>query len=506
MDVENEFPVDENHQFLGRTTIYTSREKSEINAKTIPDIINGAMYRHLKNYSETIYLKNYFLGDHPISDREKIVREDINNKLVINQAQSIVRNGVGYFLGEPIQFTAKVEEDADSIQLLNAYMDTEDKSCEDMSIGNDCSICGRGFRLIATDNPEEVDDAPFELPTLDPECTEVIYSSRAGHKPLLAFTHSPILDDEGNQTGTLYVVYDDTYKYIYSTDGDLGAEIESGDLQGSPVPHFLGDVPIVEYPNNEWRLGDFEIVITILDEIDKLNSDRANDIEQIVNAILVFQGIHLRTSDEKDDGSASDSDLLKETMTLEIPSSVGKDPKVYYVSSNLDQSQAEVFQQTLMDYVYAITGIPDRKDRSNGGGDTGDAVYLRDGYQALEVVARVKERNFRKSERRALKMVCTILKVFDNVDLKPIDIDIKFIRNRTDNLLNKSQAFSNLMSTKEISPTDGIGLIGITNDPKGMAQRGETYWESKAATAVAQASNQATGKVVNPDDTTDGEA
>ncbi len=135
-----------------------------------------------------------------------------------------------------------------------------------------------------------------------------------------------------------------------------------------------------------------------------------------------------------------------------------------------------ILAQTLIDYVYAITGIPDRKQKSGGTGDTGDAVYLRDGFQSLEVVARVKERNFKKAERTTLRMICRILKVNEVMDLKPMQIEIKFVRNRTNNLLSMSQAFMYFMKTRQLSPEDGISLIGITSDPKGMAQRGKEYW------------------------------
>lgn len=518
-------PVGPDHQFLGRQVIYTSRRKEQIGVNTIPDILNGAMQRHLQNAAESIYLKNYFRGKHPILDREKTVRPDVNNKLVINNAISIVRNGTGYFLGEPIQYTAKEEPDSDNVKLLNSYMDSEDKSAEDMSIGESGAICGRGFRLVAVDDKEEADEAPFEIPSLPAECTEVIYSTRAGHEPLLAFTHAPLLDDSGNVSGTEYTVYDGAFQYVYSVPGSLGTQIQGKHLTGIPKPHFLGAVPIVEYPNNEWRLGDIEIVITLLDAIDKLGSDRLNDVEQIVNAILVFQGLHLRTEKETGDGT-SDYDKLKDTMTLEVPNADGKDAKVYYVSSNLDQSQAETLQQTLMDYVYTITGIPDRKQKGGGTGDTGDAVYLRDGFQSLEVVARVKERNFRKAERQTLKMVCEILRRFENISLHPMDVDIKFIRNRTNNLVNKSQAASNLQSTELFAPEDIIQLIGVTDDPKQMAERGQNYKDEQAKKAADQAEKAAEqaknaavqvakaqpvpavktlGKGDNPDDTTDGE-
>ena len=478
------------YPFMGRETIYTSRTREQINERTIPDIINGAMQRHLKNYRESVYLKNYLRGDHPILQRTKTVRPDVNNRLAINNAITIVRNGNGYFLGEPIQFTAKKEQDSDSVQKLNDYMDSEDKSCEDMNVGDDAAITGRGFRLTATDKPAEADEAPFEIPTLESESTEVIYSTKAGHEPLLAFTHAPILDDNGNASGATYTVYDDTYQYTYAVKGGLGSQIKGTDLMEPPKAHFLGDVPIVEYANNAFRLGDFETVITILDALDKMSSDRVNDVEQIVNAILVFQGLHLKTKEENKDG-ISDSKKLAETHTLEFPDdgTGSGNKKVYYVSSNLDQSQAETLQQTLMNYIYAITGIPDRNNRAGGGQDTGDAVYLRDGYQALEVVARVKERYFRKAERRTLRMVCQILKRFDNIDLRPMDIDIKFIRNRTDNLVNKSTAFATLMGTKQVAPQDGISLIGITNDPKGMAQRGQEYWDAHPESAAPPATD-----------------
>lgn len=482
------------HVFLGRQTLYTSRTADQINESTIPDIINGAMQRHLKNFRESVYLKNYLRGDHPILKREKITRPEVNNRIVINNAITIVRNGNGYFLGEPIQFTAKKERDSDSVQRLNDYMDSEDKSCEDMNVGDDAAITGRGFRLTATDEREYADEAPFEIPTLESESTEVIYSTDAGHKPLLAFTHAPILDDNGNASGTTYTVYDDTYQYVYAVKGGLGSQIKRADLVGPPKAHFLGDVPIVEYANNAFRLGDFETVITILDALDKMSSDRVNDVEQIVNAILVFQGLHLKTKEENKDG-VSDADKLRASHTLEFPDDGSGSSKkgVYYVSSNLDQSQAETLQQTLMNYVNAITGIPDRNDRAGGGQDTGDAVYLRDGYQALEVVARVKERYFRKAERRTLRMVCQILRRFDSIDLRPMDIDIKFIRNRTDNLLNKSNAFATFMGTKQVAPQDGIALIGITNDPKGMAQRGKDYWGAQAESAASATVPQTDG-------------
>lgn len=145
----------------------------------------------------------------------------------------------------------------------------------------------------------------------------------------------------------------------------------------------------------------------------------------------------------------------------------------------MNQNEAETLAETLIDYVYAVTGIPDRKTRSNGGGDTGEAVYLRDGWASLEVVARTKERYFRRSEKQMLKIICKILKVFRNIDLKPMHIEPTFVRNRTNNLLNKAQAMSILKELGFIDPIDIVTLGGISDNPIDLVKRGLAYYQAK---------------------------
>lgn len=478
------------HKFLGRRVIYTSRE--QINQNTIPQIINGAMTRHLMNRAEIKYLYRYFKGDQPILQRVKLIRPDVNNKIVINNAFSIARQASGYFLGEPIQYTAKDIKDSDSISKLNAFMDSENKACEDMSIGYWNSICGTGYRLVAVDDSGEEDEAAFEIPTLEPQNTFVVYSTKVGHKPVLGVTYTELLNDDGSTVGTTFTVYDGVNQYIYTVHGGYTTQVQTKNLI-SVKPHFLGDVPIVEYPNNEWRLGDFEVALTVLDAINKLHSDRVNSVEQIVNSILVFLGCHLNTAEEnKGKGGVSDFDRLKDELAIELPTANGDKADVKYVNSHVDQNEAETLAQTLIDYVYAVTGIPDRKSSASGsGGDTGDAVYLRDGFQSLEVVARIKERNFKKAERTSLRMICKILDKFNDIKLRPMQIDVRFVRNRTNNLYNKSQSAINLQKTRMISAEDIITLLGITEMPGEMAKRGQDYWSAQANTSAKTLADQA---------------
>lgn len=66
--------------------------------------LNTSRLKHLQNKTEIDYLVNYKNGVQPVLDRTKIVRDEINNTVVLNHAQMVTRNVIGYFLGNPIQY------------------------------------------------------------------------------------------------------------------------------------------------------------------------------------------------------------------------------------------------------------------------------------------------------------------------------------------------------------------------------------------------------------------
>ncbi len=118
---------------FGRSVIYSS--EMEISLKNIHKIVNGAMLRHEENSRQIEYLEKYFTGKQPILGRNKVIRPDVNNKLVINNAYSIVRNVNGYFLGEPIKYASKYENNRTEVELLNNMIDSIDKACGDTQLG-----------------------------------------------------------------------------------------------------------------------------------------------------------------------------------------------------------------------------------------------------------------------------------------------------------------------------------------------------------------------------------
>lgn len=142
----------------------------------------------------------------------------------------------------------------------------------------------------------------------------------------------------------------------------------------------------------------------------------------------------------------------------------------------------ENLREYLEEAYKTIIGIPDRKTRGGGGGDTGDAVKLRDGWADIEIVARIKESYFKIAKKKQIAVAIKILQLLGmaRVDFQTIDLDVKFTRNKNDNLQTKAQAYSTLHGTKTLDPADSLEICDMTTDVVEVIDRGKKYWEEVA--------------------------
>lgn len=229
--VDESKPLNETRVMFGRRIIKTS--VTEITEDNVVDVLNKAMATHSINRSEIDYLWKYYRGDQPILRRKKDVRPEICNKIVENRANEIVSFKVGYLCGEPIQYVSRKggEEIVSQINALNEMMFAEDKAAQDQELVEWQMVCGTAYRLVLPDEPGEEDEAPFELYTLDPRDTFVVYSNEIGNKPVMAVKYSKD-DDEIFH----YSIY--TENRYFHVDGDILNKEKS-------KPHALNMVPIL---------------------------------------------------------------------------------------------------------------------------------------------------------------------------------------------------------------------------------------------------------------------
>lgn len=435
----------------GRRKIKTTVQ--EITPDNVSDVVEEALSIHAMNASEIRYLYQYYKGCQDIRFKQKLVRENINNQVTINRANEIVTFKSAYLLRESVQYSSYGGDEAvsDAINRLNAYMRMEDKESKDKEIVDWVHICGVGERLVTPDPEGEEDGAPFLVNTLSPEDAFVIYSASVGEKPMAGVILQ--LDEENNQYATVY-----TNRYKFEIHGDtVKTEINP-----------IGSVPLVEYLNNEARMGAFEPVLSILNTINVLESNAVDSIQDFVNGFDVFQNCEI------EDGEYSQ--LSVGGKAIMIHSTVdGTEAKVYRVASEINQTGVQTRIDDLTEAYLTICGMPNRNGGSSTS-DTGAATIFRDGWQEAESRAKDTEKLFKRSERMFLKNVLRICEATEPLDLKLSDIKTNLPRTNQSNLQTKTQVLCELLNNAKVHPKLAFEAASLFYDNEDAYRISEQYY------------------------------
>lgn len=442
------------HGYYGRKIIYS--DVDIVTKDNVLDVLGKALPIHNQNRREIDYLWHYVQGDQPINYREKQVRPEIKNNILENHAIEITRFMTAQSFGEPIQYVS-IDDDKNiskEVEKLNKFMRVINKAHYDVMIGDWDSTCGTAYRETWSIPKTEVEDGEpcLGIDTPDPRYNFVIYSNKHGH-PALASV-SILKDSKG-------------IDYYYLTTKTSVFEIHGNEIDETINGH--GKILLTEYPNNYRRLSDIEIVITMLDSMNKIQSNRVDGIEQFVQAFVKFVNCDI---DENTFLKMCKIGALKvKTNNASFPADVDM------VTSQLDQDQTQTAKDDIYKNMLIIEGMPSREQ--NTGGDTGQAVYLRNGWDFAEQRAKIDEPITEKSEREFLKIALGILKTKEQISskLSISDIGIQITRNKTDNMLVKTQALLYLLE-KGINPKVAIETCDLWGDPEKVYCQSKPYLDN----------------------------
>lgn len=462
-------------EMYGRRVITT--DAAEITDANIVEQLNLAFNEHGCNRAEIEYLWNYYRGKQPILQRQKKIRPEICNKIVENRANEIVSFKVGYLCGEPIQYVGRNGDESVSkaIAELNEMMFSENKATQDKEVVEWQMICGTAYRLVLPDSRGQEDDAPFEMFTLDPRDTFVVYSSEVGNKPMFAVKYRT--DTKNDRICSVY-----SANWYWRIVNDKITESK---------PHPLGMIPIFEYPANNARLGSFEIVLPLLDAINTVASNRMDGIEQFIQSFIKFVNCDIDTETFT---------ALKEMGAIKVKSVDGSTADVSIVTQELNQMQT----QTLVDYLYqtvlTICGMPNRNGGSSTS-DTGSAVIMRDGWSLAESRAKDSELMFKKAENNMLKLILRILRdtqgLSDDIyKLRLKNLSQQFTRRNYENVQSKAQVLTSMLQQPKVHPRLAFQHSGLFTDPESAYQASMEYAEEQEEKARELAKSQPPGKNV----------
>lgn len=463
---------------------------------------------HSQNVAEIDYLDRFYKGIQPILEKVKTVRPEINNKILVNHAYEIVEFKKSYVFGDPVQYVQKGEKNTEvtnpAISLLNKFMESEDKSSKDKELAEWWYKVGTAYRWVDVDTPEDNDEAPFEISIPDPKRTFVVYSTGIKEEQLFSvyiqnFTQRITTQDSPQiseyQEYTIYL--EDKIIVLTTQFGKLQLKPLSKKIFGmfkkklpNPYPLLIKGFRIIEYPLNKNRIGLIELVISQLNAINRITSNELDDIEQFVQSLLVYinQQIDLDTHKR----------LIKVGAMQVFTSEPGKPADVKLLAQKIVHSETKIYKDGIYNDVLTIVGIPRLNDKPSGG-DTGQARLLGEGWTMADERAKQDELSFKKPERQFLKLILNICnetlkgKKETLRSLKLSDIDIKFTRNKSDNILVKTQALLNLMSA-QCPPDIAFTVIGLFNDPNEVFEKAKEYygddlWKKAVAEVVNNGEN-----------------
>ena len=184
---------------FGRKTAYTG--VAQITTENVIQVLSDTIGTHNRNRMMINYLYRYYKGDQPILYREKLVRPEVNNRVVENHALEVVKFKTGQIYGEPIQYVCKKKK-ADKkineqVDLLNDYLDEANADARNIQLGIYQSAVGTAYKAILREDDwtKDRDLPPFRIFIPYPGDVYIVYSRNTG-KAMLSVQ---ILKDEENQ-------------------------------------------------------------------------------------------------------------------------------------------------------------------------------------------------------------------------------------------------------------------------------------------------------------------
>ena len=241
-----------------------------------------------------------------------------------------------------------IQEKLDKLLEIFRY---NDESAHNLELAEEASITGESFEILYMDA-----DAAIRFKSIPSEEIILVCEANLEENVLYAIRRYRVYDFNGATYSEYVEIYDaKTIRYYdYS-----GTTLKLTDTQ----PNFFDDVPIVEFPNNRQRRGDFENVLTLIDAYNMTQSLSLDDLMDFTDAFLVLRGM----------GGTDDEDVkrMRRNKVLEFDDSTGN---AEWLIKNLNDAYIENLKNRLQTDIHKFSNIPDMSDANFAGNATGVAI------------------------------------------------------------------------------------------------------------------------------------
>lgn len=417
---------------------YPRVEFDEKNIKK--ELVVKLIREHEKQLPRFKKLKKYYLGEHDILSRQR-AKNKPNYKPVCNHAKDIADTSTGYFMGNTISYSNS--EDTDIDELLIAFDNAEvDESDHDNAL--DMAIYGVAYEYVYARENENI----LDIKSLEVENTFIVYDDSIEQQPLFGVYYFKRKENKADTETYQAVIMTKQFVYSIVLEGK-----EKGVISDKPVPHNMGDIPIIEYKNNKYSIGDFEQQIGLIDSYNSLTANRINDKEQFIDSILVLYGARLGDDEEE---SIKAMESLAEHKLLELH----PEARAEYLSKTLNENEVETLRNAVKQDIYTFSHIPNLTDENFAGNSSGVAMEFK--LLGLEMITKIKQRYYVKGLKKRIKLFANYLGL-TQIAIDANSIIPHFSRSLPKNLLEISQIVSNLDG--KVSQETLLSQIPFVEDP-----------------------------------------
>lgn len=403
---------------------------------------------------------------------EKIVQGDGDApQAVTAYARYIVGLNCGYLLGNAVSYN--VSDGADITPVQEAY-DEQKIQNTDIRLENDASKFGHGFERIYIDENKKPRSA-----AIDPRNVILVRDNTVEHRKLFALVYVEAVNEKGE-------IIDDQYDLtIVTRDKVMERTLKGGALVETDTvdaPHFFGDVPIVEYQNDDDIIGDFEAVVTLIDSYNTLQSARLDDRLKTANALMLVSGAEL--TDEQ-------VDEVMHGRLANLPEGA----KVEYITKSTNEQESETLRISIADDIHKISMTPDVSDKNFAGTSSGVALQYK--LFTFEKHAKDKKRCFEAALMERFALYNNYFYKVENMAIVPTGkIDAIFKRALPQNDVETANMINSLAGL--VDKETLVSQLSFVNDAKEIVAAAEKEEEESLKLGAYGTFNTETTE--NPDE------
>lgn len=401
-------------RFSKQANIHYLYDDAEELAKKNDILLDFIKHHQEQQVKRLSVLREYYLGNNVTMLSGKRRKEDhlADHRSTHNFAEYISDFIKGYMTGIPIKTnygdaTEKDIEVTENIRELNVLNDADDHNAE---IALNQSIYGRAYEMLHRNQDDET-----RFYEMDVTETFVIYDTTIERNPVAGVTY--VKDEFMNETTVHFYTSNKEYRFNLDQAMTKLTYIKDGS-------HPFNGVPIIEYENNKYRTGDFEKVLNLIDLYDASQSDTANYMSDINDAMLAIIGdVDLDSDDAKE---------MKKANIILVQPSVDQEGKTSnadakYIYKQYDVAGSEAYKNRVFNDILLFTSTPNLLDSNFSGTQSGEALKYK--LFGLAQKRATKERSFKKSLRNRYRLVNNVSKTVNEMTFEIDKLDIVFTEN-----------------------------------------------------------------------------